>query len=322
MHRKHLILCGGLKRRASGNAEVHHLKLGKGKDMVHLAVDNITEKMVQDIPQIMHDLLEIATYIYCGDQNVSRGGLSQFEYSRKWNRCLYFEIPVREHDIWSDPNITRLLEETLSFLSDDTYSFKFHPMVCGKEPEFLDFKEHSPGISQAEEVVLFSGGLDSFAGALDELLAKKAHVILVSHQSNNKMKRLQHVLHEYLSDLPGQKQKAFHAPVMINKGKRLTRETSQRSRSFLYATLGAVVANMFGLSRVKFYENGVVSCNLPFDGQTPQARRTRSTHPKVLADLSTLFSELIGDDFVFENPYFSKTKTDVLEKIKELHHEP
>jgi hypothetical protein len=110
-------------------------------------------------------------------------------------------------------------------------------------------------------------------------------------------------------------------PVKINKDKRLTRETSQRSRSFLYASLGAVVARMFRLKRARFYENGIVSCNLMWDGQTLQAKATRSTHSHVLHLLSQLTTCLLDEEFVFENPYYAKTKTEVCLHLRELHHE-
>jgi len=57
--------------------------------------------------------------------------------------------------------------------------------------------------------------------------------------------------------------KPFHVPVWINKEKALGREFTQRTRSFLYASLAAVVARIFDLWRIRFYENGVVSINLP-----------------------------------------------------------
>ena len=169
--------------------------------------------------------------------------------------------------------------------------------------------------------MLFSGGLDSFTGAVDEIVAHKNKIVLVSHQSNNKLVGLQRKLHEYLVSLCGAGPKPFHVPVMINKDKRLTRETSQRTRSFLYGSLGVIIATMFKLNRVKFYENGIVSCNLPYDEQTLQARSTRSTHPKLLHLFSTFVSELTESEFCFENPYFVKTKTEVVERLLELHHQ-
>ncbi len=313
----HLILCGGIRKKAGDNYKVHNLELGKGSDKIHLYCDSISQKMVQKVPPLLQDLLEIATYIYSGDQNVSRGGRAIFEYANDWHRNLYYEIPVREYDFWTNEEISRLLANTLSFMSGDTYRFSFHKL-SGNEPDFLNLGSE-PNIGfKPEAIVLFSGGLDSFTGVMEEILSNNTHITMVSHQSNSKMQKLQGELNQYILELTGKERKTFHIPVIINKGKKLTFETTQRSRSFLYATLGAVIAKMFGLRKVKFYENGITSCNLSFDGQGLQARSTRSTHPKVLNNLSELVSTVFNEDFMFENPFFTKTKTDVIERLKEL----
>lgn len=324
MPERHLILCGGIDGTKRSGVKVHRLRLGKGSGEISLDVGAITEKMLQKLPPVMHDLLKIATYVYVADQAISRGGVKSFDYAEKWNRDICFEIPVQEIDLWSNDEIKSLLEETLSFVSGDTYTFNFVKRPPSPFPEFLNFKADAEPDYKFDEVVLFSGGLDSFTGAVDEVIANNKCPVLVSHQSNNKMVSLQCRLYDYLAGLRPLGLKPLHVHVMINKDKRLTRDTNQRTRSFLFATLGAVVANAFSLKRVKFYENGVTSCNLSWDfgGPTWQARATRVTHPKFMNLLSNLVSALIDDDFCFENPYFSKTKTEVCLKLKELHHEP
>lgn len=323
MNDEHLIICGGLPKRKKRGAMIHELQLGKevNKGQIRLDVDTITEKMMHGLDNVLHDLLVIATYVYVGDQVISRGGLRQFDYGHKWARCLKFVIPVCEYEIWSDADTKGLLEETLSFSSGDTYEFEFVSQARKKSPGFLNFTAGSKPKYKYDEVLLFSGGLDSFTGAVEEVVGNKSHPVLVSHQSNNKHKALQRDLHKYIADLCSGGPKPLHVPVKINKEKELTRETSQRTRSFLYASLGAIIARMFKLDRVRFYENGIVSCNLPFDGQTLQARCTRSTHPRLLNLLSELVSRLVGTDFRFENPYFNKTRTEVCQRLKELNHE-
>ena len=68
----------------------------------------------------------------------------------------------------------------------------------------------------------------------------------------------------------------------MNKDKALGREYTQRTRSFLFAALGVTFARMSGLDRLRFYENGVVSLNLPPSPQVVGARASRTTHPRVL----------------------------------------
>src|SRR6185437_2244728 len=113
-----------------------------------------------------------------------------------------------------------------------------------------------------EDVVLFSGGLDSLAGAVKESVIDKRRVLLVNHRTTEKVTpRHQHLLQTLLTHASGRE--PMHIPVRINKVKGLSREYTQRSRSFVFASLGATIATMIGLNRIRFYENGVVSLNLP-----------------------------------------------------------
>jgi hypothetical protein len=162
--------------------------------------------------------------------------------------------------------------------------------------------------------MLFSGGLDSLAGAVQEAIFDKRNVCLVNHRSTGKLSPRHRALVKQLSDkVPAVP--PLHIPVRINKKKRLGREYTQRTRSFLYATLGATVASMFGLNRIRFYENGVVSLNLPLSGQVVGARATRTTHPRTLRAFETLLSAVAGRKFAVENKFLWNTKTDVVRLI-------
>jgi hypothetical protein len=82
--------------------------------------------------------------------------------------------------------------------------------------------------------------------------------------------------HELLGQFP---QQLFHIPVWINKDKNFGREPTQRTRSFLYAALGTVVGSSIQAGGVRFFENGVVSLNLPVAGEVMRSRASRTTHP-------------------------------------------
>ena len=89
----------------------------------------------------------------------------------------------------------------------------------------------------------------------------------------------------------------LHIPVWANLNERLTQERTHRTRSFLFAALGAVTARLFSLDRVQFFENGIVSLNLPPVTQAVGARATRTTHPQALRGFRTLMSVLFGRAF-------------------------
>ena len=85
-------------------------------------------------------------------------------------------------------------------------------------------------------------------------------------------------------------------------------------RSFLYVSIGATVAQMLGQRNVRFYENGVVSLNLPVSAQVVGSRATRTTHPRVLEDFGKLIGLVAGSTFTVENPFKWQTKGEVIEK--------
>jgi Queuosine biosynthesis protein QueC len=108
----------------------------------------------------------------------------------------------------------------------------------------------------------------------------------------------------------------MHVPVLVTRqGPLRAQEYTQRSRSFLYAVLACVVARLFGRGRFRFFENGVVSINLPISEQVVGARATRSTHPLVLDYFPKFFSAAIDKPIEVDNPFIWKTKEDVVRSI-------
>ncbi|MBI5716617.1 MAG: 7-cyano-7-deazaguanine synthase [Burkholderiales bacterium] len=313
-----VILCGGLTAtgKARGQEVVPLLLWGKDYN-VTLKVSDISQKMVANVAPELIDLLEIATYVYCADQATTRGGNSSQDYGAKWRRQLQFHIPVREPELWSSKPVRTALCATLGFLSDDEYEFTFKKLARPPPADqYLDFGAGGASGFQAEEVVLFSGGLDSLAGAVQEAIINKRSVALVSHRSSPKIDSKQKAL---VQDLlaRGQARQPFHVPVWVNKEKALGKEYTQRTRSFLFASLGAVVARIFDLWRIRFYENGVVSINLPISPQVVGGRATRTTHPQVLNGFAEIFSAIFQKPFAVENPFRWMTKAEVVKSIRD-----
>jgi queuosine biosynthesis protein QueC len=72
------------------------------------------------------------------------------------------------------------------------------------------------------------------------------------------------------------------------------------------------------MDRVKFYENGVVSLNLPPVGNVLGTRASRTTHPQSLNRFGDLFGHIFGAPLRIDNPFFWRTKTDVVTTIARL----
>ena len=137
--------------------------------------------------------------------------------------------------------------------------------------------------------------------------------MLVSHHSSSKLAARQRALAKALEQRA--RDRVLHVPLRMTKRGDLTVEYSQRSRSFFFVALGAVVARTVGTNRIRLYENGNVSVNLPIAENVIGARATRSTHPSVIAGVNQLFSCLFEDPITVENPYSLLTKAEVLERI-------
>lgn len=317
MSNNRLILCGGLsKPRGSPQEKPIHLDLWGDNRNVDLKIKDISQRLTANIPSRLADLLEVAAYVYAADQATTRGGDGARNLGANWRRNFEFHIPVREPDAWSSQPVVDALTETLGFLSEDEYEFKFHRL--GNPPQTEQYFEFGAGGSTGfapESVILFSGGLDSFSGAVQEVVQEKRRVILVSHRSSPKFSKN---VEDLVTDLKKLCPTApLHIPVWINKEKDLGREYTQRTRSFLYASLAAVVARLFDLWEIRFYENGVMSLNLPISAQVVGARATRTTHPQVINGFARIFGALFGRAFKVHNPFLWKTKTEIVSSIVE-----
>ena len=160
---------------------------------------------------------------------------------------------------------------------------------------------------------MFSGGLDSLAGAV-ETARKGERLVLVSHRPvttlDSRQKRL---FSELKTEFPDQ---LIHIPVWVNKSGGLNRESTQRTRSFLFAALGTVVAESINAGGVRFFENGIVSLNFPVADEVV-ARASRTTHPVSLHLLQSLCCGITGRDLAVDNPYLFKTKTEVTASLAE-----
>jgi len=277
----------------------------------------IREELLRDVPDRFCDLLEIATYVYVADQAATRGGDGVDNVGEDWYRNLFFRIPVRHPEFWSSPAVTDVLTKALSFLSDDHYQFDFVPLIKPpKLPTYFDFgKDYTPLPHNPDVVMLFSGGLDSLAGAIQESVLDSRKVALVMHRSTEKFARRHVKLVDSLRARARYQPLLF--PVMINKKKHLNHEYTQRTRSFVYVTLGAIYSEMFRLPDVRFYENGVTSLNLPLATQAVGTRSSRTTHPQVMNRFEKLISLVADRPIRVLTPFVWKTKQDVVELIKE-----
>ena len=239
---------------------------------------------------ILRQVLEIASYIYAADSAIPRGGNTDAQLGARWRRKLRFVIPVRQPNLWSSDPVLSALVETISFLSDDDYEFEFRLLENPQPVEgYFAFTGDKDVRFTPDRVILFSGGLDLLAGTIEELVAHGKKVALVSHRSASKIVNAQKYLIKELQTRFGA-DRVLHVPVWAHLKDSLGKEPTHRTRSFLFAALGAVTAKLLDRQRIFFFENGVVSLNLPPVAQVVGARATRTTHPQALAGFRRVLS--------------------------------
>jgi len=291
---------------------------GHGKN-VRVELNDIGRQFNQDIAPALVDLVEIAAFVYVADQMNRRGADDVETMGANWRRRMRFEIPVRVPALWKSAPVSDALMELLSFLSEDEYEFTFSQY---KSPPALDSYLSFGKIAQRtppESVVLFSGGLDSLGGVVEEVVRDKRAALLVTHASAGTMRERHHTLTSMISNATSGPRPHF-ITVRASKEHRAEKEYTQRARSFLYASFAVAVARMADLNAIRFYENGVVSLNLPMSPQVVGSRATRTTHPRVLACMRKFFSLVTNTQFDVENRFLWKTKADVVADIVKAGH--
>nr|WP_281720920.1 hypothetical protein [Nitrosomonas nitrosa] len=281
-----------------------------------IATEKIAEWGSAPVHDRLLDLLDIVGAVFAADGMVTRGGLSRPNLGAGWRREISLDIAVRDPDFWSSEDVVFSLEDTIQFLTDDRMTFRFRrssaPAVSS---DYLDFAGATSPAGSPARIVLFSGGLDSLAGALDALSQDTGRVILVTHRSAQKIISHQDELADALKRRHGAR--VAYVPIKATRHGRKPVERTQRSRSLLFAAFGYVIARTIGADRLSFFENGVVSHNLPISPQIIGTMATRTTHPLALRKFEALLSLVGGEPFRVRNEFEWLTKAEVVAKLRE-----
>jgi 7-cyano-7-deazaguanine synthase in queuosine biosynthesis len=261
-----------------------------------------------------YDLVTIAAYVYIADQLVSRGGKADL-HGDSWQRHFRMCIPVGDPDFWNTKAVRIALEQTLDFVSEDLWNFAFSeaPFEPGQFKLSLDERAVR---SYPDTVVLFSGGADSLAGTVEAVLDHGLKPVLVSHQSVFLTGSIQQTLVDHMKRLISEWQFP-QSHFVVNKSKTSERDTTQRTRSFLFASLGAAVASSMGIRYVMLADNGIVSLNLPINGQLLGSTASRSTHAKFLYYFNSLARLVLPEQPQIVNPLRTRTKAECLSILKQ-----
>lgn len=267
------------------------------------------------LPDRILDLLEIAAYVFAADRWTRRGTPESLEY-HGWARSFEFRIRVRDAEFWSASPVRKALREALLFMTGDKeYSFEFKSGHRTPAANLFDLAKTSLPIPDEVTVLLFSGGLDSLAGAAECLNYRTSHLCLVSHESQPGTIRTQRALADALEErFPS---RIMRVPFSLTLHRLRAAEETQRSRSFLFAAIAFAVAAALGQNEFQVCENGFTSLGLPERQDLMNARASRTTHPKTLWLLESLLSRVAEKPFKIRTPYQWNTKADIFSKLRD-----
>lgn len=274
-------------------------------------------RAVLHLPDRVLDLLEIAAYVFCADRLISRGSKANLEY-HSWSRSFHFAIKVRDFEFWNTPDVKEKLKAALVFMSGDRmYHFNFQPGHSTPQADMFDGQTFQVEPKQDDRVVLFSGGLDSLAGIVDCLKNSPSQLHLISHRSGQPgTARTQDQLIKELRRRYPNRISYYKFYCSLRETKR--KEETQRTRAFLYTSIAYALSHALSQQEIFVYENGITSINFPTRQDQMNARASRTTHPKTIALLENLFSEINQSKIKISTPFLWRTKTDIFRILNDV----
>lgn len=272
----------------------------------------IADSFGHSLSPLLSDLLDVALAAYLADRISPRVGLKKSRRVRNWKRVMRLRIPVRRLEIWKRPEVNKSLASLLQFFTDDLWELAFtdrkEPTPRPSEYRYL----FSDPLPHPLKVALFSGGLDSFCGAAQQMSEFPDHSFaFVSGVTNSRQRFAQREQIKAISRQIGREVCHVIIPFGFKWGGKVRgakEETSQRTRGFLFLTLGAVTAITARATEFSIFENGIGAINLPYDASQISAANSRAVHPISLIRMGEFLGLLCGKKFVVRSPFLFQTK--------------
>ena len=259
------------------------------------------------------DVFLIGCFVYGIDILLPRKSFSV----NGWSREIEVEFPVESLDLFNGGK--NELEQLLSFLTGDYWQISFIQrdvtslFVNTKKVYSNDYRKSHKRIS------LFSGGLDSLIGVIDQLAKSKDRMVLVSHYdatfkgAKSDQDKIHKILYKKYSHYHLLQTRVDLEGYDIN-GNKINTETTLRSRSFLFLCQAVFVASSIeDGTEILIPENGTISLNHPLTPSRRSSCSTRTAHPYYLIKVIDFISKL-GLNHLIKNEYEMKTKGEMLEE--------
>ncbi|MFZ4451033.1 Qat anti-phage system QueC-like protein QatC [Salibacterium aidingense] len=257
------------------------------------------------------DLFYLSLFVYGADRIIKRSS-----FKDGWTRFIKLNLPVLEKDIW-DVNKNHV-EKMLGFLTGDIWEVDFFKRKLTKgELSVKKRIEDDPENIIIKNFCMFSGGLDSFIGAIDLLEEERLSGIhFISHYAGGKgTKEFQDILRNKLKSNLELEENNFSSYYAVARN---GVEDTTRSRSLMFFGHAIALAScMRDNVNLIIPENGMISLNIPLTNSRLGTSSTRTTHPHYINMLQELLSNL-GLKISITNPYQFKTKGEMIEECKNI----
>ena len=262
------------------------------------------------------DICTMASAVYACDLAFKRGQRERIA------RDIELTVPVT--NIHAFNNVLEQIQYALLILGHDAWRIHFATRSGIPEPS-VKWPRNGSG-----KVLLFSGGLDSFAAAV-ALGESGGPVHLVSHVTANptvsgaQLSLFQYIQSRYLLQFDriafrvgGRTRPAQDFPFPSDTD----REDTQRTRSFLFLALAALAARRLGTPDIVYLaENGQMAIHLPLTAARIGAFSTHTAHPELVHVMGELLSDLLTYPIRIENPFLYTTKAEAIRPVIDRHPE-
>lgn len=275
--------------------------------------EQISRIFGSSLDEVLADWLEIAFSLYWADRLAPRRDRTNQYHDGQRGRRLNLAIPVRQPAIWIRPTVYESLRNLLTYFTEDEWVIDFTQYKASRRAAELQGFLFQMTSSGPFNVSLFSGGLDSFAGTIGQIDdSLEDNFVLVSGTNNNRKQHQQSLQYEIISRRYNRNIRQLTIPYWFHRNEETCRrEHLERSRGFLFLSLGAATAIAVGGGELCVYENGVGAVNLPYDGTQLGISSTRAVNPIALSRMGKFITELIGHPFAIKNPYLFETKAEL-----------
>lgn len=267
------------------------------------------------LDSMYEDLFMIGLTVFALDKRVSRR-----LFSDCWTRTIEVSVPVLNYNKWRP--LENNWNKLLMFLTGDKWGIVFR-----QTDAVYSKREHknrkSIEIAKCDCVSLFSGGLDSYCGAI-KLLEDGKNPLLLGHNEYPKLRYIQERFCKDFSECYAKSSPIFvgftagaRAPVDQYGEKLVETENTSRGRSLLFLCAAITIAGIIGNETpVYIPENGFIGLNIALTNSRKGSCSTRTTHPYFLQGVVNILNS-VGINNPIYNFFAYNTKREIVNMVSD-----